>query len=86
MVPAPTEPVPIIGGGHSPVALRRTAALCDGWIAAGAYSEDEAWMHLANLREALKKAGAGRGRLHHLPVAQRAARPSTSTAASPRRA
>jgi alkanesulfonate monooxygenase SsuD/methylene tetrahydromethanopterin reductase-like flavin-dependent oxidoreductase (luciferase family) len=31
MEPAPTEPVPIIGGGHSPVALRRTAALCDGW-------------------------------------------------------
>ena len=26
MEPAPTEPVPIIGGGHSPVALRRTAA------------------------------------------------------------
>ena len=57
MEPAPTEPVPIIGGGHSPVALRRTAALCDGWIAAGAYSEDEAWIHLAELRDALKKAG-----------------------------
>jgi probable F420-dependent oxidoreductase len=55
--PAPTEAVPIIGGGHSPVALRRTAALCDGWIAAGAYSEEEAWLHLAELREALKKAG-----------------------------
>jgi probable F420-dependent oxidoreductase len=54
--PSPSEPVPIIGGGHSPVALRRTAALCDGWIAAGAYSEDEAWTHLANLREAMKKA------------------------------
>jgi probable F420-dependent oxidoreductase len=57
MLPAPSEPVPIIGGGHSPVALRRTAALCDGWIAAGAYSAEEAWMHLASLREALKKAG-----------------------------
>ncbi len=55
--PAPTEAVPIIGGGHSPVALRRTAALCDGWIAAGAYSEEEAWLHLAELRDALKKAG-----------------------------
>jgi hypothetical protein len=31
--------------------------LCDGWIAAGAYSEDEAWEHLSNLRGALKKAG-----------------------------
>jgi probable F420-dependent oxidoreductase len=54
--PAPTEPVPIIGGGHSPAALRRTAALCDGWIAAGAYTEEEAWIHLAELHEALKEA------------------------------
>ncbi len=57
MEPAPTEPVPIIGGGHSPVALRRTAELCDGWIAAGAYSEEEAWAHLADLHVALEKAG-----------------------------
>ncbi len=57
MEPSPSQPVPIIGGGHSPVALRRTAALCDGWIAAGAYSEDEAWTHLSALRDALKKAG-----------------------------
>jgi probable F420-dependent oxidoreductase len=57
MNPAPTEPVPFICGGHSPVALRRTAELCDGWIAAGAYSEDEAWMHLAELHDALAKAG-----------------------------
>ena len=57
MLPAPTEPVPIIGGGHSPAALRRTAALCDGWVAAGAYSEEDAWLHLAGLRDALKEAG-----------------------------
>ena len=74
MEPAPTEPVPIIGGGHSPVALRRTAALCDGWIAAGAYSEEEAWMHLAELHDALEKAGRRRRGLHDLPLAQRAAR------------
>ena len=55
--PSPSEPVSIIGGGHSPVALRRTAALCDGWVAAGAYSEEAAWTHLANLRDAMKKAG-----------------------------
>ncbi len=58
--PAPTEPIPIIGGGHSPVALRRTAALCDGWIAAGAYTEEEAWIHLAELDDALEKAGRDR--------------------------
>jgi len=57
MEPSPSEPIPIIGGGHSPVALRRTAALCDGWIAAGAYSEEEAWTHLASLRTALSAAG-----------------------------
>jgi len=57
--PHPTEPVPIIGGGHSPAALRRTAALCDGWVAAGAYSEEEAWEHLAELRVALDQAGRG---------------------------
>jgi probable F420-dependent oxidoreductase len=57
MEPSPSEPVPIIGGGHSPVALRRTAELCDGWIAAGAYDEEEAWTHLGELRAALQKAG-----------------------------
>ena len=57
MEPAPGEPVPIIGGGHSPVALRRAAELCDGWIAAGAYDEEEAWAHLGDLRAALQKAG-----------------------------
>jgi probable F420-dependent oxidoreductase len=57
--PAPSQPVPIIGGGHSPVALRRTAALCDGWIAAGAYSEEEAWTHLGSLKNALAAAGRG---------------------------
>jgi len=57
MEPAPTQPVPFICGGHSPVALRRTAELCDGWIAAGAYSEEEAWIHLAELHDALDKAG-----------------------------
>ena len=55
--PSPTAPIPIIGGGHSPVALRRTAALCDGWIAAGAYTEEEAWTHLGELRHALDAAG-----------------------------
>jgi probable F420-dependent oxidoreductase len=58
--PAPTEPIPILGGGHSPVALRRTAALCDGWIAAGAYNEEEAWTHLAELDDALEQAGRDR--------------------------
>jgi probable F420-dependent oxidoreductase len=57
MNPSPTEPVPILGGGHSAPALRRAATLCDGWIAAGAYSEEEAWTHLGSLREELGRAG-----------------------------
>ncbi|MGH9090905.1 MAG: TIGR03619 family F420-dependent LLM class oxidoreductase [Acidimicrobiales bacterium] len=55
--PSPTEPVPILGGGHSPPALRRAARLCDGWIAAGAYTEEEAWAHVGELREALRREG-----------------------------
>jgi len=57
ILPAPTKPIPFIGGGHSPVALRRTAELCDGWVAAGAYPEDEAWAHLADLKAAREAAG-----------------------------
>jgi len=57
MNPSPTEPVPILGGGHSEPALRRAADLCDGWIAAGAYREDEAWSRLAELRAHLGRAG-----------------------------
>jgi probable F420-dependent oxidoreductase len=55
--PSPTKPVPILGGGHSDVAFRRAVALCDGWIAAGAYSVDEAWAHLATLKEHLEREG-----------------------------
>jgi probable F420-dependent oxidoreductase len=34
IAPAPTRPVPILVGGHSDAALRRTARAGDGWIAA----------------------------------------------------
>ncbi len=36
MNPAPTEPIPILGGGDSPPALRRATTLCDGWLNTGA--------------------------------------------------
>ena len=57
MEPAPAAPIPIYGGGHSAPALRRAATLCDGWIAAGAYTADEAREHLSGLHEALRAAG-----------------------------
>ncbi|HAM01910.1 MAG TPA: LLM class F420-dependent oxidoreductase [Acidimicrobiaceae bacterium] len=57
MEPSPTAPVPIYGGGHSAPAFRRAATLCDGWIAAGAYKEEEASGYLRHLDEARRRAG-----------------------------
>ncbi len=34
--PVPSQPVPILYGGHSKAALSRAARLCDGWISANA--------------------------------------------------
>jgi probable F420-dependent oxidoreductase len=35
LCPVPTQPVPILIGGHSEAALARAARSCDGWISAG---------------------------------------------------
>ena len=40
LCPVPTEPVPILIGGHADVALKRAARLGDGWISAGATLEE----------------------------------------------
>ena len=81
--PSPTAPIPIIGGGHSPAALRRAAALCDGWIAAGAYTEEEAWTHLGALRQrARRRPGRERRALLHLPLPRTSGPTSTCTAGS----
>lgn len=57
MNPAPSKPVPIYVGGHSPPALRRATELADGWIAASAYRPEEAWQHLEAVQDGLRKAG-----------------------------
>jgi probable F420-dependent oxidoreductase len=57
MNPSPTLPVPIIGGGHSEPALLRAATLCDGWVNTGAAAPEEAFMEVARINDALKKAG-----------------------------
>jgi probable F420-dependent oxidoreductase len=57
MNPSPSKPIPIYGGGHSEPALRRAARLCDGWLAASAYSPDDARHYLGKMREHLKAAG-----------------------------
>ena len=42
MNPSPSQPIPIIGGGDSPAAIRRASTLCDGWVNTGAALPDEA--------------------------------------------
>jgi probable F420-dependent oxidoreductase len=39
LCPVPTEPIPILIGGHADVALRRAARLGDGWMHAGGEPE-----------------------------------------------
>lgn len=56
MEPAPTQPVPILIGGHSDPALAR-AANWDGWFAAGPYAVDELAGHLQRLRDVRRAAG-----------------------------
>jgi probable F420-dependent oxidoreductase len=57
MNPSPSRPVPIIGGGDSPAALRRASTLCDGWVNTGAAAPDEALMQVERIKDALRRAG-----------------------------
>ena len=40
LCPVPSQPVPILIGGHSKLALKRAAKLGDGWISAGISLEE----------------------------------------------
>jgi len=57
--PAPTEPVPILVGGHSDAALRRAVLKGDGWMHAGG-DGDELDRLLARLAEIRKAEGDDR--------------------------
>jgi probable F420-dependent oxidoreductase len=52
--PAPTEPIPILVGGHSDAALRRAVVKGDGWMHAGGDGEelDRLLARLAEIRKA----------------------------------
>jgi probable F420-dependent oxidoreductase len=69
MCPAPSEPVPILVGGHSDAALRRAARLGDGWMHAGGAPDDRARM-LARLSELRREYGRENDpfEVHVLPV------------------
>lgn len=56
MTPAPTEPVPILVGGHSDAALRRAARLGDGWMHGGG-DPDELDALLARLQRMREEEG-----------------------------
>jgi alkanesulfonate monooxygenase SsuD/methylene tetrahydromethanopterin reductase-like flavin-dependent oxidoreductase (luciferase family) len=56
MCPTPSRPVPILVGGHSDAALRRAAALGDGWMHAGGGTMEMARM-IARLNELRREYG-----------------------------
>jgi alkanesulfonate monooxygenase SsuD/methylene tetrahydromethanopterin reductase-like flavin-dependent oxidoreductase (luciferase family) len=59
--PVPTQPIPILIGGHTEPALRRAARIGDGWMAAGA--DPELLSHaVATMTEQRREAGRD-----HLP-------------------
>jgi probable F420-dependent oxidoreductase len=60
IAPVPTEPIPVLIGGHSDAALRRAARL-DGWMHGGGDPEDLPRL-LARLGEFRRQAPPGAGR------------------------
>lgn len=54
--PVPTEPIPLLIGGHSDAALRRAATLGDGWMHAGG-EEDELIAMVKKLQKLRRDAG-----------------------------
>lgn len=57
MTPAPTEPLPILVGGHSDAALRRAVVRGDGWMHAGSDADE-----LDRLLDRLNKIRAEEGK------------------------
>ncbi len=49
--PVPTEPIPILFGGHSEPALKRAARVGDGWMYAGPTAGDDLFALIDRLRD-----------------------------------
>lgn len=58
MSPAPSQPIPLLFGGHGPAALARAARVGDGWMHGGGDHQDLGEM-LAELRRLRTDAGRG---------------------------
>jgi probable F420-dependent oxidoreductase len=58
IAPVPTEPIPVLIGGHADAALRRAARLGDGWMHGGGDPADLPVL-LARLAEFRRQAAAG---------------------------
>jgi probable F420-dependent oxidoreductase len=56
MSPVPTEPIPLLFGGHSEPALKRAARIGDGWMHAGGLGGDDLDAMLARLHELRREA------------------------------
>ena len=56
MCPAPTEPTPLLIGGHAEPALKRAARLGDGWMCAGADME-QLQAYLARIQQLREEYG-----------------------------
>lgn len=54
--PVPTEPIPLLFGGHSEPALRRAARIGDGWMHAGGLGGDDLDAMLARLHDLRREA------------------------------
>ena len=56
MSPVPTEPIPILIGGHADIALRRAARIGDGWMHAGG-DDDELQVMIDRVHELRREYG-----------------------------
>ncbi|MCV7227727.1 LLM class flavin-dependent oxidoreductase [Mycolicibacterium komossense] len=69
MTPAPTEPIPILVGGHADAALRR-AARNDGWMHGGGEPAelDRLLARLNEFREKEERIGSGEFQIHVISI------------------